>query len=185
MHAAFFIGVDKIPDNKDRAEQKENAAVNGACVIGEFEPRNIKVSAPFPGNKTEITGQIPGIRERQYTCEERDNAEEYAPGQFADRFAGIVKTEQGDECSYAGDDAGLYSVGNKGRFQSWGNFFQKTAEGIKANRQGGAAKVLHTGLTPIVEDEDQDGNTDYQVNAGYNLYGEYVHLRSTPRFRVL
>jgi hypothetical protein len=176
MYAPLFIGPGKVPDNRDYAEKEEGAAVNGIYIVKGFEPGNFKVSAPCPpGNKVEITGHIPGIDQYQDAYVNGNDAEEEFPGHPADRPAGIVEAEQGEECPYAGTGAALYLIGGKGRFQGWGSFLQKTAEGVQGYRQGSAAKVLHAGLAPIVKDKEQDDDTDYQVNAGYNLQREYAH----------
>jgi hypothetical protein len=130
VYPPFFTGPDKAPDSKDYTEQEENAAVDGAYIIGDFKLRNIKVSAPFPGNKAEITGHIQGIEQGQDTYAKGNDVEDHIPGQPVDRFTGIIEAEQGDECPYAGAGAGLYPISDKGRFQAWGNFFQKTAKGV-------------------------------------------------------
>jgi hypothetical protein len=169
MYAPPLVGSGKVPDNNDYAEQEQGAAVKSINMVKEFKPGNIKVSAPVPGNKTEITGHIPGIDQYQDACAKGNAVEDHIPGQIVNRFAGIIEAEQGNECPQEGAGAKLYPVSNKGRFQGWGNLFQKTAKGIQANCQGSIAEVLHAGLAPIVNDKNQDNYTDYQVNAGYNL----------------
>jgi hypothetical protein len=172
----FPVVPGEVPDDDDYAGQEKDAVINGTDMVRNFKLPDIKVAAQSPGNKTEAAGYVPGIGQSQGGYKKRDDVKGQFPVPFMGKLAVIVKAELGGEQTYKWAGAGLYPVGGKGRLQRWGNFFEKAAEGIQGNYQGGAEEIFQTGLAPVIEGKDQYNDADYQVKAGYNLHRGYVHI---------
>jgi hypothetical protein len=172
----FPVVPGEVPDNDDYAEQEKDAVINGTDIVGNFKLPDIKVAAQPPGNKTETAGYVPGIDQSQDAYKKGDDVKGQFPVPFVGELVVIVKAELGGEQTHIRPGAALYPVSGKGRLQCWGNFFDKTAEGIQGNYQGGAEEIFQAGLAPVIEDKDQHNDADYQVKAGYNLRCGYVHI---------